>query len=136
MRANRALVISRWDKKFNFMPYVQKFQIGNSQDVYVFCDVVKIEVNLGLFDFLIGEPACDNRFCYLLKDIGYELSNCCFDVVTIHYHKGAIINYKNKDCLPPPYEYVKANYNDIISFQGKIRYFYLRMVLFLFRWAI
>ncbi len=125
------LTLSRWSVKYKCFPYVEKFTIGNSQDVFGFKG--RLPSLIGEFDFFIGQPACDNKFCYLLSENGYQLLNVCFDIITFHVHKNSMIHYDAASCIPPPYTYIKANFNDIFSVIGKLRYYYMLFFVRIFK---
>lgn len=86
--------LSRYDiKKHNRS---RLFNYEFSQDSWFFKGKIKEPISI---DFVMGKPACDNRFAYELNLIGYNVINPAHQIKTYHLHMIPIRNYSEDDRL-------------------------------------
>lgn len=77
---------------------------ADSQDTWIFHSKYNIENEKEkIFNFQFGMPGCDNKFCYLIKILGYKLINCPSIIHTFHLHNVNIRDYNSKDLINNPY---------------------------------
>jgi len=105
--------LSRYDVKEKNR--VVLFNYEYSQDTWIFKGSVKPLENI---DFVMGVPACDNRFAFELEKAGYKVLNPAFIIKTYHLHFGKR-NYTEADRLKgeviPVYVTNKLKYDNAHS---------------------
>lgn len=79
--------LSRYELKQVGRPKLFNYEF--SQDSWFFKGQIKEPISI---DFVMGKPACDNRFAYELNLMGYNVINPAHQIRTYHLHK---INYRN-----------------------------------------
>jgi hypothetical protein len=86
--------LSRYDIDNRNIPIL--FNYEWSQDVWMFKGRIK---RMESIDFILGLPACDNKFAYELNRSGYTVSNPALSVITYHLHLTGRRNYTEADRL-------------------------------------
>lgn len=98
---NTALALSRYNV---IGQRKELFNHKESQDTWIFKGKVKQVQNC---DFVMGKPACDNRFAYELAAVGYRVINPSIDIKTYHLHEVNKRSYTESDRLPGAVLYIK-----------------------------
>jgi len=110
---NDCFALSRYDVDHRGIPIL--FEYEWSQDSWIFKGKIREPENI---DFVMGKPACDNRFAYELNKIGYCVTNPSHSIVTYHLHLSNHRNYEEKDRLEGlviPVELTKLKMKEQIS---------------------
>lgn len=94
LKVNECYALSRYDVDKRGIPIL--FNEACSQDSWIFKGSVKGVQNI---DFVMGKPACDNRFAFELNKAGYTVLNPAHSIVTYHVHQSNVRSYKEKDRL-------------------------------------
>ena len=77
---------------------------ADSMDTWIIHSSNKLsKKEIGLFRFELGTPACDNKFIYLFRLLGYDIYNDPQFLRTYHYHTAVERSYTVKDRLPAPW---------------------------------
>ena len=87
--------LSRFDINEKGHPIL--FNYEWSQDTWIFKGKIKPIENI---DFVMGKPACDNRFAFELNKAGYSVSNPAKSIATYHLHQIGLRTYTEADRLP------------------------------------
>lgn len=90
---NTCYALSRYDIKHNRKAILFNYEF--SQDTWIFKGEIKPIENI---DFVMGVPACDNRFAYELTKSGYNVLNPAYTIKSYHLHFSNR-NYTEKDRL-------------------------------------
>jgi hypothetical protein len=96
IKENECYALSRWNKVGDKLV---PFHHSDSQDTWIMRSPIRDVV----VDFTLGVPGCDNSIAHHLCQAGYEITNPCRSIVTIHLHDGNEHNYTAQDRVPPPY---------------------------------
>jgi hypothetical protein len=104
---NTVIALSRWDliasasKDLIANKNLKLFGWKDSQDTWIFNVTKEKPIKVpNCIDFHFGVLACDNRVAYELDQIGYQLRNVPYDVVTVHHHTSNFRTYSPRYCLP------------------------------------
>ena len=96
IKPDQCYALSRWNKVGDKLV---PFHYSDSQDTWIMRSPIQhVEAQ-----FISGIPGCDNSIAHHLCQAGYEVSNPCRSIVTIHLHDGNEHNYTAQDRVPPPY---------------------------------
>jgi len=74
----------------------------DSQDTFIMH--ASLSVPLPFFNFELGTPGCDNKLCYLMSCLGFDVRNDPLFIKTFHVHASTVRRYPPS--LPPPYLFV------------------------------
>lgn len=74
----------------------------DSQDAYIFNSKIRVPKYCSFYNL----PGCDNRICYELSKIGYEMSNPSLTIKTYHLHAGNK-SYDGKRKVNSPYLFLE-----------------------------
>ena len=107
----QALALSRTNVDERYTPALHPHK--DSQDVWAFMGRPNIQA-----PFRMGQPGCDNRLAYLIKQAGYIVSNPAKTIKAYHLHNCAYRSYlvdptkaprgANKlDTVPGPYAFIE-----------------------------
>jgi hypothetical protein len=115
---NKCLALTRYDV-ISLNPFKYKLMdclINNlacSQDTWIFSNIPIVNQ----MNFYQGINGCDNRICYILKNIGVEVINNCYTVKSFHLHNIDERNYgkNNTDTIIPQY----VNQNELFLNMNK-----------------
>lgn len=58
-------------------------------------------------EFFFGIPGCDNKITYIMKILGFKITNCPLDIKIYHYHTSDERSYIIKDRISTPYLLIK-----------------------------
>ncbi len=109
---NKVVTLLRWEYNGG-KPFIPTRR-GDCQDSWIWLGKMG---NLDNTDFYLGKLGCDNRIAWEFKNSGYDLTNDCDLIQSIHVHETKKRNYtqtfvgtkehdENKEVVPPPYFYV------------------------------
>jgi len=77
---------------------------ADSMDTWIIHSSNKLsKKEIRLFRFELGTPACDNKFIYLFRLLGYDIYNDPHFLRTYHHHSSTERAYTSKDRLPSPW---------------------------------
>jgi len=84
------------------------------------------------FKFQLGQAGCDNHITYLFKILGFGIINNPMLIHCIHFHKTQIREYKQSDCIKPPYLFINPvgcdSYKSDVDFNdNKKLYDYIKL---------
>jgi hypothetical protein len=115
LRAEEALNLSRWDVTCSvdqvtyatLRPKSRPYCKNDSFDVWVVRGPWRHKV-LGLAQFRLGIPGCDNRFAWILQNAGYVLRNPSKNIYCYHVHNTNIRSYsQTTPRVAGPYAWVE-----------------------------
>lgn len=78
---------------------------SDSQDTWLFHSNNFPESHM-MYHFQLGQPGCDNKITFWLKQVGYTLYNEPFRIKTYHMHMSDIRHYSGKDVIPGPHVHI------------------------------
>ena len=122
---NHLFALLRYEYDSRSTPYLFGPR-NDSQDSWIFSPPIRTSLN---FDFPLGQPGCDNKLIYLLKQINYAVFNPCHSIKSFHLHQSAIrtnakyikkflfwkTNNTKLKLVPPPYAYLDPCHLDDIA---------------------
>lgn len=80
-------------------------EFGGSCDTYIFYTPLQENLDLSKMDFLQNNFGAEAVFMKFWVDAGYELWNPCYDIITLHLHRGRT-HFSN-------YSYINNEFNSV-----------------------
>ena len=105
----KLICLTRWDKNLNDADS-KLFNVSYSQDSWIWKGEIVISAKS---NFYMGIPGCDNILCGIYYEMGYDILNPAYDIISHHIHNDLTRDYTNKDIIrnmkmylvPPSYKW-------------------------------
>ena len=101
------LALTRWDLGSDGV--IHFYNNYKSQDCWFF----KKQIPDTIGHFGIGQPGCDNRLLYELRQNNITYLNPCLSIKAVHVHQSRFRSYvkgQNHNFVEPPFEYALADF--------------------------